>query len=238
MKIVENRELRAAEVPDPSRFFSEVTRFARLYDGYGRFSQSDPGRELHTCSRLAGLVYERYLASGELPDSLDDLRTCLFFEDSRRRKELDPRQHRDAYINSLLVKIKRLIAAPAAEEAGAPHSPAGGLSDSVGDYRRLIRRLIEGYAEVRLSVGDVQVETIFDEQNDHYELIYSGWQGRHRIHGPVVHVDIRGDKIWIQHDGTHDGMANDLVEAGVPKDQIVLAFRPPDVRPLTGFATA
>ena len=27
-------------------------------------------------------------------------------------------------------------------------------------------------------------------------------------------------------------------DAGVPKDQIVLAFRPPEVRPYTGFAVA
>ncbi|HEX7447902.1 MAG TPA: element excision factor XisI family protein [Pirellulales bacterium] len=32
-----------------------------------------------------------------------------------------------------------------------------------------------------------------------------------------IHVDIRGGKIWIQHDGTEDGIADRLVEAGVPK---------------------
>ena len=110
--------------------------------------------------------------------------------------------------------------------------------DALSDYRRIIRRLIEGYAEVRPSVGEVQVETIFDEANDHYELVYAGWNGHHRIHGPVVHIDIRGGKVWIQYDGTHGGIANDLVEAGVPKDRIVLAFKSPAARPLTGFATA
>jgi ketopantoate reductase len=110
--------------------------------------------------------------------------------------------------------------------------------DAVSDYRRIIRRLIEGYAQVRPSIGDIEIETIFDESNDHYELIYSGWDRHRRIHGPVVHVDIRGGKVWIQHDGTYHGIANDLVEAGVPKDRIVLAFKPPDVRPHTDFATA
>src|SRR4051794_6303051 len=106
--------------------------------------------------------------------------------------------------------------------------------DGVSEYRRIIRDLIERYARVRPSVGDVRIETIFDETNDHYELIYSGWAGHRRIHGSVVHADIRGGKVWIE----YDGMANDLVEAGITKDRIVLVFKPPDVRQYTGFATA
>ncbi len=110
--------------------------------------------------------------------------------------------------------------------------------DEVNDYRRIVRRLIEEYSQYRPAVGEVEVEVIFDERQDHYELIQAGWQGHRRIHGILIHVDIRGDKIWIQHDGTEEGIANDLVAAGVPKDRIVLAFKSPGVRPLTGFATA
>jgi hypothetical protein len=33
-------------------------------------------------------------------------------------------------------------------------------------------------------------------------------------------------------------MARELMEAGIPQDQIVLAFRPPDVRQHTEFAVA
>jgi hypothetical protein len=41
-------------------------------------------------------------------------------------------------------------------------------------------------------------------------------------------------KIWIQHDGTEIGIANELVKLGVPKDDIVLAFHEPFVRPIQG----
>ncbi len=49
-------------------------------------------------------------------------------------------------------------------------------------------------------------------------------------------MDIKNGKIWIQHDGTKDGVADDLVELGVPKEDIVLAFHPPYKRKYTGFA--
>lgn len=63
-----------------------------------------------------------------------------------------------------------------------------------------------------------------------------GWRGSERIHGTLVHVDIAGGHIWIQYDGTERGIANELVESGVPRDRIVLAFKPPAMRPFTGFA--
>lgn len=110
--------------------------------------------------------------------------------------------------------------------------------EKIEHYRKLIREIIQSYAQYKPSRGDVQIEVIFDEANDHYELMYSGWNGPYRIHGSVVHIDIRNEKIWIQHDGTEEGIANDLVKAGVPHEQIVLAFKPPDIRPHTDFAVA
>ncbi|MEN8221131.1 MAG: element excision factor XisI family protein [Pseudomonadota bacterium] len=55
------------------------------------------------------------------------------------------------------------------------------------------------------------------------------------FHGAVIHVDIIEDKIWIQYDGTEEGIA---VDKGVPKETIVLGFRPPELRSYTGFAVA
>jgi hypothetical protein len=110
--------------------------------------------------------------------------------------------------------------------------------DDVVRYRKIIRDLIEDFAKFKPARGDVQIETIFDEANDHYELMYAGWNGPYRIHGSVLHVDIRNGKVWIQHDGTEEGITDKLVTAGIPPDRIVLAFKSPDIRPHTGYASA
>jgi hypothetical protein len=108
--------------------------------------------------------------------------------------------------------------------------------DTLSEYRRIVRDLIREYARVRPSVGDVQAEVILDESNDHYELVHSGWNDIYRIHGSLLHIDIRDGKVWIQHDGTEDGVAEELVAAGIPRDHIVLAYKHPEIRPHTGFA--
>ena len=110
--------------------------------------------------------------------------------------------------------------------------------EELAHYRQVIRNLLHEYAQYKPAVGEVEVEIIVDELQDHYELIFSGWSGPYRIHGSVLHIDIRGGKIWIQGDGTEDGIANRLLEADIPRDKIVLAFKPPEIRPHTGFAIA
>jgi hypothetical protein len=110
--------------------------------------------------------------------------------------------------------------------------------DTLNEYRRLIRSLIEKYAGYKPVNIDAEDEIIFDEASDHYELVRMGWDGWKRVHGSVIHIDIRDGKIWIQHDGTEDGIANELVKAGVPHEHIVLAFKHPDVRHHTDFAVA
>jgi hypothetical protein len=82
----------------------------------------------------------------------------------------------------------------------------------------------------------VEVETIFLPAQGHYQLMSVGWHCQHRIHGCPLHVDVKNGKIWIRHDGTEERIANRLVAAGVPKEDIVLAFQSPFKRKFGDFA--
>ncbi|WP_156331427.1 XisI protein [Planktothricoides sp. SR001] len=74
-----------------------------------------------------------------------------------------------------------------------------------------------------------------NREQDHYQLLNVGWHGNRRVRGCVLQIDIKNEKIWIQHDGTEIGVANELVEWGVPKEDIILAYHAPYKRPYTGF---
>jgi XisI protein len=104
-------------------------------------------------------------------------------------------------------------------------------------YRGYIKHLLTKYANRSSSFDEVETQTIFDSERDHYQLVYAGWQNRNRMYGCVFHLDIKNGKIWVQHDGTEIGIADELVKLGVPKEDIVLAFHEPFMRQYTGFAT-
>ena len=108
--------------------------------------------------------------------------------------------------------------------------------DRVAEYRRHIQRVLDTYGSFDLGDDGIELEIVSDTQHDHYQLVTVGWQGERRTYGCILHMDIKNDKIWIQHDGTEVGIANELVEMGVPKSAIVLAFHSPYKRPYTGFA--
>jgi hypothetical protein len=108
---------------------------------------------------------------------------------------------------------------------------------AVTDYAQIIKRMLSGYAQIKPSVGEIDVELVFDDERRHYELMQCGWIGLHRVHGSVIHIDLRGDKVWIQHDGTNERIAQRLIDEGIPADHIVLGFHAPYKRPHTPFAT-
>jgi hypothetical protein len=110
--------------------------------------------------------------------------------------------------------------------------------DTLDTYRQCIEKVLCDYAQLPYAYGEVKREVVSDRHGDHYLLLAVGWDGAQRVHGSIVHIDIINDKVWIQRDGTEHGIAEDLVAAGIPRDHIVLAFRPPDLRQYTDYAVA
>lgn len=109
--------------------------------------------------------------------------------------------------------------------------------DKIKLYRQLIKESLIKRAKLRSPNDPIQSQTVFDHEGDHYQLVNLGWKNNDtRIYGCAIHVDIIGEKIWIQHDGTEDAIADELVAQGVSSKDIVLAYHSPFVRQYTKFA--
>jgi hypothetical protein len=112
-------------------------------------------------------------------------------------------------------------------------------TDTLNHWRRTIKKILTEVAAIPFpEVVTMTAKTVFDDAADIYLVVVEGWQGVRRLHGCLVHVEIKGDKIWVQLDGTEDGVVADLLAAGIPKDRIVLGFKSPQSRALTHFAVA
>lgn len=110
--------------------------------------------------------------------------------------------------------------------------------DTLSKYQELILKVINDHISFAGKNPTFQFVPIIDSMNDRYALMMQGWQGRKWIHICVIHLEIIDGKVWVLHDGTDYGVANELAQAGVPKDQIVLGFKSPELRPYTEFAAA
>lgn len=110
--------------------------------------------------------------------------------------------------------------------------------DSLEKYHQIILKVLQDYAAMPYSYGNLERRLVIGEDRTNYILLTLGWQNDQRVHGCLIHVEIINNKIWIHRDGTEDGITDDLVAAGISKDQIVLAFHHPEVRQYTGYAIA
>ena len=76
-------------------------------------------------------------------------------------------------------------------------------------YRNYIKEVINRHSKPSL-YGNCEIQKIFDNESDHYQLVHTGWDETERHYGCVIHLDIKNDKIWIQYDGTEIGVADEL----------------------------
>ncbi|MBW4526356.1 MAG: XisI protein [Phormidium tanganyikae FI6-MK23] len=95
--------------------------------------------------------------------------------------------------------------------------------------RDIIEKVLTDYAAVPYANSPVQTVPVFDRQRDRYLLMNIGWEPNRYNHGCLIHIDLIGNKLWVQRDGTEEGIAMDLEAAGIPKERIVLGFKPPEV---------
>ena len=118
------------------------------------------------------------------------------------------------------------------------------IAQWLDNYTRF--RFVQLKAKTYLQI-QVQNELVFDRTRDsasthtglRYLLIEAGQENGRRTYGTLLHLDIINGKIWIQlFGGTEQGIANELVALGVPKECIVLGFKSLQRRQITEFAVS
>ncbi|MGB7442204.1 MAG: XisI protein [Coleofasciculaceae cyanobacterium] len=110
--------------------------------------------------------------------------------------------------------------------------------EKVEKYRDCIKKVLTEYASYKPSYGEVEMQVVFDSEHDHYQVVRVGWDNKQRVYGCPMHLDIKDGKIWIQQNGTEIDLGEELVNLGVPKDDIVVGFHPPYLRQFTEFAVS
>jgi XisI protein len=110
--------------------------------------------------------------------------------------------------------------------------------DKISHYRQVIQRLLTEYVQTPISNGEIESQTVFDTQHDHYQVMNVGWDGYRRVHGCVLHLDIKDGKVWVQHNMTEMQIGQALMAMGVAKKDIVLGFQAEYMREYTGFGVA
>jgi hypothetical protein len=98
--------------------------------------------------------------------------------------------------------------------------------DTIKSYQAVIKQVISEYAKLCPSHGSIHLEPIFDDVNSRYVLMQFGWDRERRVRGNLIYVSLKDGRVLIEYDGIEGGITQDLVQRGIPQNDIVLAFLP------------
>lgn len=98
--------------------------------------------------------------------------------------------------------------------------------DTLAKYRDIVKQVIEQYAKLRPSHGDIRLDVVFDEARNRYALMQVGWDRGRRVRGNLIYITLQNEKVYLEYDGIGHGIVDDLIARGVPEDKIVLAYLP------------
>jgi len=103
-------------------------------------------------------------------------------------------------------------------------------------YPQIVQEILLQHAKTKPSYGEIEVHTIFDLIHCRYQIVHIGWLRERYVHHCLMHLDVRNDKVSILRNTTEHELTDELMEAGVPKTDIVLGFCPKELRSYTDFA--
>ena len=110
--------------------------------------------------------------------------------------------------------------------------------DKLDKYRQIVQRLMDEYASYKSQNPDIEQELICDTKRDRYLLLNLGWENGHRIYNCFIHLELRDEKVWIQRNMTDVDFAEELMEMGIAKTDIVLGFHSPFKRQFSEYAVS
>lgn len=104
--------------------------------------------------------------------------------------------------------------------------------DKLSRYRSIIHHLLEEYRAWYEATPEPGVETavICDDVHGEYLLMRVGWRGETRVRRSAFYLRLKDGQIRVEEDWTQEGIASELAAAGVPQQDVVLAFNPPELR--------
>lgn len=108
------------------------------------------------------------------------------------------------------------------------------------DYPAIVKTVLQRYLDFYNHAIEgkehVPMYLVVDPGSQHYLLASIGWEKNKRIFVIQSYIRVVDGKIWIEADETEEGWTVRLLEAGIPKEHIVIGSNLPEDRQYTEFA--
>lgn len=88
-------------------------------------------------------------------------------------------------------------------------------------YRHILQHIVEKHARMVAPSEHIEYVSNCDLKHDSYLLLRIGFDRVGRAHHILFHLRLKNGQVLIESDGIEYGIARDLIEAGVAKEDII-----------------
>lgn len=112
------------------------------------------------------------------------------------------------------------------------------MDRKIKNYQKILELFLAEERKEK-NIPGIDFQLVIDKNNNHYQLVESGWYEKTYIYNVVFHFQIKSNgKIWLLANNTDTPVAEELIKRGIPATDMVIGFHPVEMRPFTGFAVA
>lgn len=112
------------------------------------------------------------------------------------------------------------------------------MARKLSKYQKIVCDYLADYAQNR-NRKTTTYQFLADSKRHHYQVLRMQWDKNVFYCTIIFHFELaETGKLWIWVNNTDILIAEELVNLGIPKEDIVLGFHSPEIRTHTGYAVA
>lgn len=93
------------------------------------------------------------------------------------------------------------------------------------NYASLLEQVLRTEAKLQPGLQPITIAAVCDQQTGHFLLVATGWENHQRLDSMLFHARLAEGKIVIETDQTEEGLTLALCDAGIPRQDILVAGR-------------
>ena len=111
--------------------------------------------------------------------------------------------------------------------------------DRIENYRQILEKIVKRHARFQPANGEIKTHAVIDVETGDYMVVDSGWneKGR-RIYDVVLHFRLQNGAVHIERNNTDAEIVQELLESGIEKNDIILAYNALPYRRLNDLIAA